>query len=123
MHDLRHSGRCQARRDGTMLRAMDASEGDLASRGYGATLWEPDDKTIRNARVTHFIRWLAGRGIATGGYQDLWQWSVTQPGEFWTAVWDYFDVLGDRGDGPALAAPCPRSAGSRGQPSTTPVTR
>jgi acetoacetyl-CoA synthetase len=90
-----------------MLRAMDASEGDLASRGYGATLWEPDDKAVRNARVTHFIRWLESRGIATGGYQDLWQWSVTQPGEFWTAVWDYFGVLGDRGDGPALAGAMP----------------
>jgi acetoacetyl-CoA synthetase len=86
---------------------MDASEGDLASRGYGATLWEPDDKAVRNARVTHFIRWLESRGIATGGYQDLWQWSVTQPGEFWTAVWDYFGVLGDRGDGPALAGAMP----------------
>ena len=86
---------------------MDASEGDLASRGYGAVLWEPDDKTVRNARVTHFIRWLASRGTAAGGYQDLWQWSVTHPGEFWTAVWDYFDVLGDRGDGPALAGAMP----------------
>jgi acetoacetyl-CoA synthetase len=86
---------------------MDASEGDLASRGYGALLWEPDDKTVRNARVTHFIRWLGSRGTAAAGYQDLWQWSVTQPGEFWTAVWDYFDVLGDRGDGPALAGAMP----------------
>ncbi len=86
---------------------MDASEGDLASRGYGAVLWEPDDKTVRNARVTHFIRWLASRGTAAGGYQDLWQWSVTHPGEFWTAVWDYFDVLGDRGDGPAMAGAMP----------------
>ena len=86
---------------------MEASEGDLASRGYGAVLWEPDDRTVRNARVTHFIRWLASRGTAAGGYQDLWQWSVTQPGEFWTAVWDYFDVLGDRGDGPALAGAMP----------------
>ncbi len=86
---------------------MDASEGDLASRGYGALLWEPDDRTVRNARVTHFVRWLASRGTATDGYQDLWQWSVTQPGEFWTAVWEYFDVLGDRGDGPALAGAMP----------------
>src|SRR5690349_17894985 len=87
-----------------MLRAMEASDGDLTSRGYGAVLWEPDAKTVRDARVTHFIRWLESRGTAPGdGYQGLWQWSVTHPGEFWTAVWDYFDVLGDRGDGPALA--------------------
>ncbi|MGD0244494.1 MAG: acetoacetate--CoA ligase [Streptosporangiaceae bacterium] len=82
---------------------MEASDGDLASRGYGAVLWEPDDTTVRDARVTDFIRWLEARGPAAGSYQELWQWSVTHPGEFWTAVWDYFDVLGDRGDGPALA--------------------
>ena len=34
--------------------------GDLTSRGYGAVLWEPDDKTVRDARVTRFMTWLAG---------------------------------------------------------------
>jgi acetoacetyl-CoA synthetase len=83
---------------------MEASVGDLTSRGYGAVLWEPDDKTVRDARVTRFMTWLAGRGtLHPGGYQDLWHWSVTDPAAFWSAVWDYFGVLGDRGDGPALA--------------------
>ncbi|HWM96159.1 MAG TPA: acetoacetate--CoA ligase, partial [Streptosporangiaceae bacterium] len=82
---------------------MEASEGDLTSRGYGAVLWEPDDKTVRDARVTRFMRWLAAdRGLTVNGYEDLWCWSVTDPAAFWSAVWDYFDVLGDRGDGPAL---------------------
>jgi len=83
---------------------MEAIVGDLTSRGYGAVLWEPDDKTVRDARVTRFMTWLAGRGtLHPGGYQDLWHWSVTDPAAFWSAVWDYFGVLGDRGDGPALA--------------------
>jgi acetoacetyl-CoA synthetase len=83
---------------------MEASEGDLTRRGYGAVLWEPDDKTVRDARVTRFMNWLEARHtLSAGGYQDLWQWSVSQPGEFWSAVWDYFEVLGDRGDGPVLA--------------------
>src|SRR5215468_609781 len=81
---------------------MEAS--DLTGRGYGAVLWEPDGKTVRNARVTRFMNWLAAdRGLAFGGYEDLWRWSVTDPAAFWSAVWDYFEVLGDRGDGPALA--------------------
>src|SRR5206468_11627102 len=83
---------------------MEASEGDLTSRGYGAVLWEPDDKTVRNARVTRFMAWLtANRRPAFNGYEDLWRWSVTDPAAFWSAVWDYFDVLGDRGNGPVLA--------------------
>ena len=79
---------------------MDTS--DLTSRGYGAVLWEPDQQTIHDARVTRFMRWLAGRGPAFGSYADLWQWSVTEPGPFWTAVWDYFEVLGHREPGPVL---------------------
>ena len=75
---------------------------DLTSRGYGAVLWEPDQQTVHDARVTRFIRWLGGRGHDFGGYADLWQWSVTDPASFWAAVWDYFEVLGHRGPGPVL---------------------
>jgi acetoacetyl-CoA synthetase len=79
---------------------MEATDDDLRSRGYGAVLWEPGPKTVRDARVTHFMTWLGHHGH---GYQDLWRWSVAEPGRFWSAIWDYFDVLGDRGSGPALA--------------------
>ena len=83
---------------------MDTS--DLTSRGYGAVLWEPDQQTVHDARITRFMRWLAlsppGRGPDFTSYDDLWRWSVTQPGPFWTAVWDYFEVLGHRDPGPAL---------------------
>ena len=75
---------------------------DLTSRGYGAVLWEPDQQTVHDARITRFMRWLAGRGHDFGGYADLWQWSVTEPGSFWASVWDYFEVLGHRGPGPVL---------------------
>jgi acetoacetyl-CoA synthetase len=104
----------------------DAS-GAPTGQGYGATLWEPDAKTIENARISRYMRWLAQRGLgpgaqggmAAGGpeaavaggnvgpaaaYQALWEWSVEQPGEFWTSIWDYFEVLGDRGEGPALTS-------------------
>jgi acetoacetyl-CoA synthetase len=83
---------------------MEASDSDLLSRGYGQVLWEPDRKTVRDARITRFMSWLADRGGPEfGGYPELWQWSVTYPAQFWTAIWDYFEVLGDRGDRPVLA--------------------
>ena len=80
---------------------MDTS--DLTSRGYGAVLWEPDQQTVRDARISHFMRWLEDRHVLyPGSYEDLWRWSVSDPGAFWAAVWSYFDVLGDRGPGPVL---------------------
>src|SRR5580658_9240451 len=78
---------------------MDTGGADLTSRGYGAVLWEPDEKTVHDARITRFMSWLAaGRGPSFAGYEDLWQWSVTDPGAFWGTLWDYFEVLGDRGE-------------------------
>jgi len=76
----------------------------LAGQGYGAALWEPDERTVSDARITHYTRWLAGRGIQAGpDYESLWEWSVADPGTFWTSIWDYFDILGDRENSPALA--------------------
>ncbi|MDQ2810801.1 MAG: acetoacetate--CoA ligase [Actinomycetota bacterium] len=81
---------------------MEASDGQLLSRGYGAVLWEPDPKTIRDARITRFMSWLAGgRGPRFDRYEELWQWSVTHPDLFWAAIWDYFEVLGEWDHDPA----------------------
>ncbi len=77
---------------------------DLTRRGYGAVLWEPDEKTVHAARVTRFMTWLEARDLLhPAGYEDLWRWSVDEPAAFWSTIWDYFEVLGDRGDGPVLA--------------------
>jgi acetoacetyl-CoA synthetase len=65
----------------------------MATDGYGQTLWTPDGKTRRNARISRYMAWL-DRGFED--YRDLWQWSVSDPAAFWSTIWDYFDVLGDR---------------------------
>jgi acetoacetyl-CoA synthetase len=89
-------------------------------RDYGEVLWRPGPELIERARITDYRRWLASeRGVLLGSassdpatpphrgpestaYQELWDWSVAEPGAFWDSLWHYFDVLGDRGAGPAL---------------------
>ncbi len=69
----------------------------MTAEGYGQTLWEPDTKTIKNARITRYMAWLRGKhGLRFDGYEPLWHWSVTEPAAFWSTIWDYFEVLGDR---------------------------
>jgi len=76
-----------------------------AGRGYGVILSTPTGADIERARITDYARWLAARGgVRTdGSYLPLWQWSVAEPAEFWSSIWDYFGVLGSRGDGPVLS--------------------
>ncbi|HEY1627483.1 MAG TPA: acetoacetate--CoA ligase [Streptosporangiaceae bacterium] len=71
----------------------------MAADGYGQTLWTPDDKTRQNARISRYMAWL---GRDSGDYQDIWEWSVSEPAAFWSSIWDYFEVLGDKAGAPAL---------------------
>jgi len=90
--------------DDRVTAATSAGSGALGGRDYGATLWQPTERSIRDARITDYAAWLRDcRGHDLSGYHDLWQWSVARPAEFWASVWDYFDVLGRRGDGPVLS--------------------
>jgi acetoacetyl-CoA synthetase len=84
--------------------AMERDQELPAGRGYGAILSSPTDADISRARISDYMRWLADRrDVRTdGSYASLWQWSVDEPAEFWASIWDYFDVLGSRGDGPVL---------------------
>ena len=67
-------------------------------------LWEPGPQVTANAKITAYANWLdAEHGVRVPGYKELWQWSVDDPGRFWGTVWDYFKVLGDRGDGAVLS--------------------
>jgi acetoacetyl-CoA synthetase len=77
-----------------LLRDPD-TEGDDDGPGVaeGEVLWEPSSERISRARVSDFLRWLATEhGLAFAGYDQLWQWSVDRLEEFWSCVWQYFDV-------------------------------
>jgi acetoacetyl-CoA synthetase len=85
-----------------------------AGRDYGDTLWRPSAQSASRTVIASYVNWLASRGgpiiDAPDGipcYRDLWQWSVDEPAEFWSSIWDYFGVLGTRGAGPVLTGQMP----------------
>ncbi len=70
----------------------------------GEVIWEPSDSLVRECGLTAYVGWLAReKGLSFGGYEDLWTWSVGGLDAFWSSVWEYEGVLGERGAGPALA--------------------
>ena len=78
-------------------------------RDYGEVLWQPGPAEVERARITGYRRWLASeRGVdlagdtGAGAYRALHAWSVAEPSAFWGSLWDYFGVLGERGEGPVL---------------------
>ena len=71
----------------------------MSTQQLGDLLWQPDDQTIREAKLTAFIAFVSdSRGVDVETYDDLWAWSVECLEDFWAALWDYFEV-GDRSSG------------------------
>ena len=61
----------------------------------GDVLWTPPADVRSTSRIGHYLGWLRselGRDFTQAGYQELWQWSVREPAEFWRSIWDYFQV-------------------------------
>ncbi|MBK7565260.1 MAG: acetoacetate--CoA ligase [Propionivibrio sp.] len=55
-------------------------------------LWRPDPETVGNTRMAHFMQ-----ETSHADYADLWRWSVDQPEAFWSKIWDYCAVVGEKG--------------------------
>ncbi len=90
-------------------RSMQQAQDSAAGRGYGAILQVPSPDAIERARISDYARWIGDHsGVVVDGYDQLWRWSVTQTADFWTSIWDYFDVLGSRaGDAVLTGGPMP----------------
>lgn len=43
-------------------------------------------------------------GVQLSTYEDFWRWSCANRGEFWSEVWDWEGVIGDKGSAPYVDA-------------------
>lgn len=91
------------------------SAGDAHSSGAGrewdtvgvsspALLWNPPVDIRDRSRMGRFIAWLAEHGHpGLDDYDDLWSWSVDDLNGFWSAIWEFFDVVAHTEPATALA--------------------
>ena len=64
-----------------------------------SALWTPSPERVADTRLTSFITHLAGdAGVPVSDYASLHGWSVEEPEAFWSAVWDWSEVIGTKGD-------------------------
>ncbi|MEM0074960.1 MAG: acetoacetate--CoA ligase [Conexivisphaerales archaeon] len=59
----------------------------------GRPLWEPSDETIEKSSMKRYMNWLESEHkIEFRDYNELWKWSVTRIEDFWSSVWEYFNI-------------------------------
>ncbi len=61
-------------------------------------VWEPTPDRRARTTIGRYLAWLdLAHGRTFSGYDELWQWSVTDLQGFWGSIWDFFGIRADRG--------------------------
>ena len=66
-------------------------------------LWSPSPARIAGTNIARFTATVRERhGLNADDYGSLHRWSIENRSAFWSAIWEYGSVIGDRGDGLVL---------------------
>ena len=62
-------------------------------------LWTPGQAAIDAANLTRFTAQVnRNQGLSLSGYESLYQWSLIEKESFWSEVWDFCGIIGDKGE-------------------------
>jgi len=59
----------------------------------GQLLWEPSQMQKESSRMVHYMQWLnQHHGFCFADYESLYNWSVDSIEDFWSSIWEYFEI-------------------------------
>ncbi len=64
-----------------------------------SSLWSPDEGTRKKSNLEFFCRNLDEKKLLKykANFKHLWEWSVNKPEIFWSEVWDFTKIKGEKG--------------------------
>ena len=64
-----------------------------------APLWRPTQKQIDQSLMSEFMALVNDRyDQSFARYDELYQWSIDDKEDFWSTLWDFCGVIGDKGE-------------------------
>jgi acetoacetyl-CoA synthetase len=61
------------------------------------SLWTPSGDRVREANLTKFLSFVNEKyGMKIKSYPELHRWSIDKISDFWSAVWDYTEIIASR---------------------------
>jgi acetoacetyl-CoA synthetase len=62
-------------------------------------IWQPDEQLVDDALITRFMGDVNRQfGFSFQHFDELYQWSVDEKESFWSALWDFAEVVGEKGE-------------------------
>ena len=74
----------------------------------GEVVWQPSAARIASSALARFA---SAQGFAPTDYAGLLAWSIAEPDQFYGRLWDFLDIVGDKGE--RVLKPGPDQASTR----------
>ena len=64
-------------------------------------MWTPSDERIKSSQMFRFIQNINEKyNIDLISFANLHSWSVNNKSDFWSSIWDFFEIIGSKGNAP-----------------------
>ena len=66
-------------------------------------LWSPSDERVKSSQMYKFLKIINKKNnINSQNFTDLHSWSIENKADFWSAIWDFFEIIGSKGIRPYI---------------------
>jgi len=66
-------------------------------------LWSPPEERIHSSQMHKFMQFVnLHKKITLKNFEDLHKWSIGNKSDFWLQIWNFFDIIGDKGNEPFI---------------------
>ena len=66
-------------------------------------MWSPNEERIRSSQMYEFMKTINKRyKLNLKSYDELHHWSIKSKSQFWEAIWDFFKIIGFKGEEPYI---------------------
>ena len=59
-------------------------------------LWKPSKDKVKNSLLEEFSKFSNLK--PNSSFKEIWNWSVKNPKIFWSKLWDFSKIVGDKGE-------------------------
>ncbi len=67
-------------------------------------MWTPSDERIKSSQMFRFIQNINEKyNIDLISFADLHNWSVNNKSDFWSSIWNFFEIIGSKGNAPYVS--------------------
>ena len=66
-------------------------------------VWSPSDKRVKSSRMHEFMCNINKKYyLDLKSFSDLHDWSIENKSNFWSSIWDFFEIIGSKGTEPYI---------------------